>query len=72
MRNSEFWTQIQLSEYWQITTYTLERWRSQGIGPFFLKMQGQVRYRLSDILAFEEKCLRKSTSESYETSNCRR
>ncbi len=69
MSEPEFWTQNQLSEHWQISTHTLERWRSEGIGPIFLKMQGQVRYRLSDILAFEQEALRKSTSEPYVASS---
>ena len=68
MSEPELWTQKQLSEHWQISTHTLERWRSEGIGPIFLKMRGQVRYRLSDILAFEQEALRKSTSEPYVTS----
>ena len=72
MSESEFLTQKQLSEHWQISTHTLERWRSEGIGPIFLKMQGQVRYRLSDILAFEQEALRKSTSEPYVTSGKQR
>ncbi len=41
----------------------LTRWRSEGIGPVFLKLQGQVRYRIEDIEAFEADSLRKSTSE---------
>ena len=72
MSESEFLTQKQLSEHWQISTHTLERLRSEGIGPIFLKMQGQVRYRLSDILAFEQEALRKSTSEPYVTSGKQR
>ena len=72
MSESEFLTQKQLSEHWQISTHTLERWRSEGIGPIFLKMLGQVRYRLSDILAFEQEALRKSTSEPYVTSGKQR
>ena len=72
MSEPEFRTQKQLSERWQISTHTLERWRSEGIEPIFLKMQGQVRYRLSDILAFEQEALRKSTSEPYVTSGKQR
>jgi len=41
----------------------LERWRSEGIGPVFLKLQGQVRYRIEDVEDFESCSLRKSTSE---------
>ena len=69
MNNSDYWTPKQLAERWQLATPTLERWRSEGIGPIFLKIQGQVRYRLSDILAFEAESLRKSTSESFTTRN---
>ncbi|MFC7410241.1 hypothetical protein [Hydrogenophaga atypica] len=36
---------------------TLERWRSEGIGPKFLKLYGRVIYRQVDIGEFEESCL---------------
>ena len=58
-----------LATRWDVSEATLERWRSEGIGPIFLKILGQVRYRLSDILAFKAESLRKSTSESYTTRN---
>ena len=38
-----------------------ERWRSEGIGPKFLKLPGRVLYRQVDIEAFEESCLSTST-----------
>jgi len=69
MNNLEYWTAKRLAEHWQLSTTTLDRWRAEGIGPIFLKIQGQVRYRLSDILAFEAVCLRKSTSEPYTPRN---
>lgn len=37
------------------------RWRSTGCGPTYLKIQGLVRYRAVDVLAFEEQALRVST-----------
>ena len=55
--------QRQLAERWDLSEATIERWRSEGIGPVFLKLQGQVRYRIEDIEAFEVDSLRKSTSE---------
>ena len=55
--------QRQLADRWDLSEATLERWRSEGIGPIFLKLQGQVRYRIEDIEAFEVDSLRKSTSE---------
>ena len=58
--------QRQLSERWDVSEGTLERWRSDGIGPVFLKLQGQVRYRIEDVEAFEVESMRKSTSERCE------
>lgn len=54
--------QRQLADRWGISEASLERWRSDGIGPVFLKLQGQVRYRIEDVEAFEAESLRTSTS----------
>lgn len=53
--------QKQLAIRWTVSEATLERWRSVGVGPVFLKLSGQVRYRVADIEAFEESCLARST-----------
>ncbi|NBT72405.1 MAG: DNA-binding protein [Betaproteobacteria bacterium] len=42
-----------------------QRW---SIGPPYLKLPGQVRYRLKDIEAFEESCLRSSTSTAIRSA----
>lgn len=52
--------QRQLADRWGVSEATLERWRSEGIGPVFLKIQGRVLYRAEDIEAYEAECLRKS------------
>lgn len=52
-----------LAERWQLSETTLERWRSQGIGPVFLKLQGRIVYRERDLEAYEEQCLRQSTAQ---------
>ncbi|NBP40782.1 MAG: DNA-binding protein, partial [Betaproteobacteria bacterium] len=49
MTESNYLTQTQLADRWQVAESTLERWRSEGIGPLYMKMMGRVRYRLSDI-----------------------
>lgn len=49
--------QKQLAARWRISEATLERWRSAGIGPNFLKLCGRVLYRLTDIEAYEDACL---------------
>ena len=46
--------QRQLANRWGVSEATLERWRSEGIGPVFLKLQGRVMYRLEDVEAYEQ------------------
>jgi predicted DNA-binding transcriptional regulator AlpA len=53
--------QKQLATRWDISEATLERWRSEGIGPKFLKLGGRVLYRQADIEVYEESCLASST-----------
>lgn len=45
--------QVQLARRWHLSPRTLERWRSQGEGPPFLKLGGRIVYALSDVEAFE-------------------
>ncbi len=54
--------QADLAERWDVAETTLERWRSDGIGPVYMKIQGRVLYRIEDIEAFEANSLRQSTS----------
>ncbi len=54
--------QKQLAARWNISEASLERWRSEGLGPKFLKICGRVLYRQSDIEAYEAQCLHASTS----------
>ena len=55
--NGLFISQNELAKRWQVSESTLERWRAERIGPSFLKLGGQVRYRLMDIMAFEDQTL---------------
>ena len=50
-------SQTELAQRWQLSKSTLERGRAEGIGPLFLKLRGQVRYRDTDILAYENQAL---------------
>jgi hypothetical protein len=45
--------QIELARRWRMSERTLERWRSQGLGPAYVKVGGHVIYRLQDIVAYE-------------------
>ena len=46
--------QKQLAARWHLSEACLERWRSEGIGPKFMKLKGRVLYRQVDIEAYEE------------------
>ena len=54
--------QRELAGRWGVSEATLERWRSKGIGPVFLKLPGRVLYRVEDVESYEAECLRKRTS----------
>lgn len=56
--------QRQLARRWHLSPRTLERWRSQGEGPAFLKLGGRVVYRLDDIEAFETQSARTTSPHS--------
>ena len=56
--------QKQLAARWHLSEACLERWRSEGIGPKFMKLKGRVLYRQVDIEAYEESCLATSTKTS--------
>ena len=56
-QNQRHLTQRELADRWNKSEATIERYRSDGVGPRFLKIGGAVRYRLEDIEAFEQECL---------------
>lgn len=47
-------TDAQLAARWQLSRGTLANQRSQGRGPAYLKLAGRIRYRRSDIEAYEQ------------------
>lgn len=50
---AELLTQAELAERWKISPRSLEKWRTQGLGPAYTKIGGRVRYLLDDVLAYE-------------------
>ena len=56
-------TQHELALRWCKAEATIERYRSDGVGPQYLKIGGKVLYRLEDILQFEHECLYLSPHE---------
>ena len=49
-------TQEQLAERWLLSEATLERDRSLKQGVKYLKLGGLIRYRLQDVLDYEQQC----------------
>jgi len=56
--DQELLTQAALARRWKVSPRTLERWRWVGRGLQYIKVGGQVRYRLADIEAYEAAQLR--------------
>ena len=53
MTEEKLLTAEELAERWKIAVRTLDGWRAAGKGPVWLKIGGQIRYRLADVLAYE-------------------
>lgn len=46
-------SQTELAARWNISHRTLERWRTTGEGPRFIRLIGRIVYRLEDVEAYE-------------------
>ena len=51
-------TPEELAQRWSVSVKTLAKWRYEGSGPPYLKIVGQARYRLADILQYEQEAQR--------------
>ena len=49
-------TERALAVRWKMSVRSLQRWRSSGTGPAWMRIGGCIRYRLEDILSFEQSC----------------
>jgi KaiC/GvpD/RAD55 family RecA-like ATPase len=56
--------EVELAERWNLSLKTLQRWRSGGRGPRFMKMSKRVVYPMDEVFDFESQALRASTWES--------
>lgn len=50
-------TDKELAERWNLHLKTIQKWRRRGKGPKFIKLGIAVRYRISDIVKYEEEKL---------------
>jgi hypothetical protein len=53
-----------LAARWHLSEACLECWRSEGIGPKFMKLRGRVLYGQVEIEAYKESRLATSTKTS--------
>ena len=53
----------ELAQRWGLSPKTLQRWRSEGRGPRYLKLSKRVSYTLESVIEFERGALHDSTSE---------
>lgn len=44
-----------LAERWNKSLRTLQRWRSEGYGPPYIRIGGTIHYRVGDVLDFEDR-----------------
>jgi hypothetical protein len=58
---NEYLTERALAELWNVKRNTLQKWRSLGVGPRFIKRVGRVVYRKSDIADYE-------TAQTYQST----
>ncbi|WP_408951592.1 helix-turn-helix transcriptional regulator [Lysobacter sp. Hz 25] len=49
-----YFNEAALAERWQLAASTLRKWRSRGDGPAYTKLGGRVRYRVVDVLRYEQ------------------
>jgi len=54
MEEKIFLNQNELASRWGMSPRTLEGWRAHGKGPSYVKLGGQVRYKLEEIKKLEE------------------
>jgi predicted DNA-binding transcriptional regulator AlpA len=47
-------TEIQAADFLRLSSRTLQAWRSQGVGPEYVKAGRAVRYRRSAVIAWTE------------------
>jgi hypothetical protein len=62
-----FITQVELADRWRISEATLERDRSLKKGVRYMKIGGLIRYRLEDVLAYENSRMRETDGKNEPT-----
>lgn len=64
MNTEQLMTQEELAFRWKISEATLERERSFKRGVRYIKIGGLIRYRLQDVIDYENECTHEPVSKS--------
>lgn len=56
-------TENDLASRWRMSPRTLQRWRTEGRGPHYLKMGRRVNYPVNAVIAYELVIQHESTSQ---------
>ncbi len=56
-------SETELAQQWGVSPKTLQRWRTEGRGPRYLKLSKRVVYPVAEVQLFESNALYASTSE---------
>lgn len=64
MTSEQLMTQEELAFRWKISEATLERDRSLKQGVRYLKIGGLIRYKMQDVLEYEDTCVHEPKGKS--------
>lgn len=56
-------TEKELAKYWGVTKSTLQKWRTSGTGPIYIKIGGRVIYPREYILEYEKSRIFQGTAQ---------
>lgn len=57
-------TPSELAAHWGIKPQTLQKWRTKGYGPQYLKISRRILYPMRAVLKFEKSTLQQSTAQN--------
>ena len=61
LKREDYLTERELAEAWGVKQNTLQKWRSNNVGPQYIKRVGRIIYRKADIAEFERNSVLQGT-----------
>jgi predicted site-specific integrase-resolvase len=68
---NEYLTEAELAVLWGVKKNTLQKWRSKGVGPMYIKRVGSIVYRQVDIERFERENMFKGTHNQIDANEAK-